>query len=286
MKFISYRQNGTDKIGILKDEYIVSFDSLGLEFADMSEFIAHSKSVDFTKFDPNDRNLRLEDVAKRAPIITPRQDIICLGINYMDHARESYKFKGLEFDGKREFPVYFSKRVNEAVGDEGEIASHFDITQKLDYEVELALIIGKDAKNIKAKDAREYIFGYTILNDFSARDLQNRHKQFYFGKSLDEFCAMGPVIVSSDEIDSANLGIRCFVNGELRQSSNTSCLIFDEGYVLEELSRGFTLKAGSIISMGTPGGVGAGFEPPKFLKKGDKVVCEIDGIGRLTNYIV
>ncbi|MFL1706519.1 fumarylacetoacetate hydrolase family protein [Campylobacter sp. MOP7] len=288
MKFVTFF-DGCVKTGIISsDNGLISFDEIGLKFKDLNDFIERASDKDYellSGFEAQARGLKISEAKLLAPIITPRQDIICLGINYMDHAAESAKFKGEKFDGKREYPVYFSKRVNEAVGHGGEILAHERVTQKLDYEVELALIIKKDAKNVSAKDAKEYIFGYTILNDFSARDLQIRHKQFYFGKSLDTHCAMGPAVITADELDSSNLTIKCYVNGELRQNSNTCNMIFNERYVIEELSSAMTLKAGTIISLGTPSGVGMGFEPPKFLKSGDVVRCEIEGIGVLENFI-
>ncbi|QKF92351.1 fumarylacetoacetate hydrolase family protein [Campylobacter sp. CCUG 57310] len=288
MKFVTFF-DGCVKTGIVSsDNELISFDEIGLKFKDLNDFIERASDKDYrllSVFEAQARGLKIGEAKLLAPIIKPRQDIICLGINYMDHAAESAKFKGEKFDSKREYPVYFSKRVNEAVGHGGEILAHERVTQKLDYEVELALIIKKDAKNVSAKDAKDYIFGYTILNDFSARDLQIRHKQFYFGKSLDTHCAMGPAVVTADELDSSNLTIKCYVNGELRQNSNTSNMIFKERYVIEELSSAMTLKAGTIISLGTPSGVGMGFEPPKFLKSGDVVRCEIEGIGVLENFI-
>ena len=149
------------------------------------------------------------------------------------------------------------------------------------------MIIRKDAYCVSEEEAKDYIFGYTVINDVSARDVQTRHKQWYFGKSLDGFLPMGPCIVSADEIAyPPKLPIRSYVNGELRQNSNTELLIFDIDHVISELSQGMTLQAGTIIAMGTPAGVGMGFEPPKFLKTGDVVTCEIEGIGRITNPIV
>lgn len=225
-----------------------------------------------------------DEIEILAPMTRANGDIICLGINYFAHAQESYKFKNKEFDGKREHAVYFAKRATFINGSGAKINGHFDVTNSLDYEAELAIIIGKDAKNVSEKDAKDYIFGYTIFNDFSARDLQNRHKQWYFGKSLDGFCAMGPLIQT--QLKSRNLAIKSYVNGELRQNANTSEMIFDEYQVIAELSNAMTLKAGTIISLGTPSGVGMGFNPPKFLKSGDKVVCEIESLGRLENEII
>ena len=229
----------------------------------------------------------IEEVKFLAPIPNPKQDVICLGINYMAHAEESARYKKEAFGGERPYAIYFSKRVNQAVGDKEGIPRHANLVERLDYESELAVIIRKDAYCVSEKDAKDYIFGYTVINDVSARDVQTRHQQWYFGKSLDGFLPMGPCIVSADEIAyPPKLPIRSYVNGELRQNSNTELLIFDIDHVISELSQGMTLQAGTIIAMGTPAGVGMGFEPPKFLKTGDVVTCEIEGIGRITNPIV
>lgn len=233
------------------------------------------------------KSVPLKDTVKMAPIPHPKQDIICLGINYMAHAVESARYKEEAFGGERPYPVYFSKRVNEAVADGDNIDGHFDIVDSLDYEVELAVVIGKDVKNISREDAFDAVLGYTILNDVSARNLQTAHKQWYFGKSLDNFTPIGPWIVTKDEFENPpKLAIRSYVNGEIRQDSSTDLLIFDIPYVISQLSQGMTLKAGTIIAMGTPAGVGMGFTPPKFLKAGDEVICEIEGIGRITNHII
>ncbi len=183
-------------------------------------------------------------------------------------------------------PIYFSKRVNRAVADGEEIDGHFDIVEGLDYEAELAVIIGKDAKNVAESDVFEYVFGYTVLNDISARNLQTSHKQWYFGKGLDDFTPVGPWIVTKNEFENPPaLAIRSYINGELRQDSNTGLMINGIAKVISELSQGMTLQAGTIIAMGTPAGVGMGFEPPKFMKQGDVVKCEIEGIGTLTNRV-
>lgn len=156
----------------------------------------------------------------------------------------------------------------------------------LDYEAELGVILKKDTKAIKPEEADDYIFGYTIVNDISARNLQTRHKQWYIGKSLDGFTPMGPCIVTADEIgDAGDLNISCTVNGELRQNSNTRYMIQTVAGAISELSQGITLQSGTIIATGTPAGVGMGMKPPKFLKHGDVVVCEIEKIGKLGNTI-
>jgi 2-keto-4-pentenoate hydratase/2-oxohepta-3-ene-1,7-dioic acid hydratase in catechol pathway len=230
--------------------------------------------------------IALADVELLSPIPRPLQDVICLGINYAAHAEESARFKKESFDRPQEYTIYFSKRVNEAVAPGGYVLAHDDIEKKLDYEVELAVVIGKEAKNVSAEEARDYIFGYTILNDMSARDLQMNHKQWYMGKSLDAFTPIGPWIVTEDEIEwPPALAIKSWVNGEPRQDSNTDMLLRDIGGIIEELSGGITLMPGTIIATGTPSGVGMGFQPPKFLNKGDVIRCEIEGIGILENRV-
>ncbi|ARQ99124.1 fumarylacetoacetate hydrolase family protein [Campylobacter devanensis] len=287
MRLITYKKDESIKLGILSaNNRIIDISYAGINKKDMNELI--------TTLSQDERQI-LEDLGTKtggepydsveilAPILSPIQDIICLGINYMEHAKESYRFKKIEFDGKREFPVYFGKRANYILGDMAIFPSHSHITQTLDYEVELALIIGKDATNVAQNRALEYVFGYTILNDISSRDIQNRYKQWYYGKSLDGSTLMGPWIETN--LDISNLKITSRVNGELRQNANTADMIFDAAYVISDLSAGMTLKAGTIISLGTPSGVGMGFTPPKYLKKDDIVECEIEGIGVLKNIV-
>ena len=229
----------------------------------------------------------IEEVKFLAPVKNPKQDVICLGINYMDHAEESARYKKEAFGGERPYAVYFSKRVNESVANGDGIQSHSDIVTDLDYEVELAVIIGKEAKNVPEEEVKNYIFGYTIINDVSARTLQTRHNQWYFGKSLDGFFPMGPCITTVEDIPyPPKLSIQSRVNGELRQDSNTGLLIFGIDHIVSELSKGMTLKPGTIIATGTPAGAGMGFTPPRFLKPGDVVECTIEGIGTLTNPVV
>jgi 2-keto-4-pentenoate hydratase/2-oxohepta-3-ene-1,7-dioic acid hydratase in catechol pathway len=153
------------------------------------------------------------------------------------------------------------------------------------FEAELAVIIGKGGRGIAKSDALKHVWGYTIVNDVTARDLQARHKQWFLGKSMDTFAPMGPWCVTADEVDLATAGIRCWVNGELRQNAKIADLIFDIPTLIETISAGITLLPGDIIATGTPAGVGIGFKPPKFLKKGDVVAMEVDGIGQLTNQV-
>lgn len=228
----------------------------------------------------------MEDVSLQAPIPHPKQDVICLGINYMAHAEESARYKKEDFTGDRSHAIYFSKRVNRATAPGEGIPSHRDIVDDLDYEAELGVIIGKRAANVPASEVRNCIFGYTVLNDVSARTLQTQHKQWYFGKSLDGFLPMGPCITTMEELKyPPHIQVQSRVNGELRQDSNTKLLIFDIDHIISELSRGMTLQPGTIIATGTPAGVGMGFDPPRFLKPGDVVECTIEGIGTIANKV-
>lgn len=224
------------------------------------------------------------DVTLLSPIPHPRQDVICLGINYSEHAKEAESFDKEAFSKDRPDPIFFSKRVSYSQGTGDVIPMHEDICDSLDYEAELGVVIGRQASKVRAEDALDYIFGYTVINDVSARNLQTRHKQWYFGKSLDGFTPMGPCIVSKDEFDGIPaLPIKTYVNGELRQSSNTANLITGIPEIIEILSAGMTLEPGTVIATGTPSGVAMGMDPPSFLKDGDEVICEIEGIGRLVN---
>lgn len=236
---------------------------------------------------PGIPGLPAEAVRLESPIPEPPQDVICLGINYRAHSDEAERYSAQAFATRHEDAIYFSKRVSRAVPPDGFIEAHTDLVQKLDYECELAVVLGRDARDVPAGQTRDYVFGYTILNDVSARDVQTAHKQWYFGKSLDGFTPIGPCILTADEVESypPRLGLRCFVNGEKRQDSNTGLQIFDIDHVISELSRGMTLKAGTIIATGTPAGVGMGQTPPQFLRPGDVVRCEIDGIGALSNTV-
>ncbi len=291
MKVLTFKRGGRVEVGVLKNDglEVVPVNYLGCTAHNMNEFLDLMTPEKEKKLDKNKelmRGIPMREVKVISPIPVPKQDLICLGINYYAHAEEAAKFHDEAFGGERPVPIFFSKRVNLAVADEEMIDGHWDIVDGLDYEVELGVIIGKETKNVSVADAFDHIFGYTIINDFSARNLQTAHKQWYFGKSLDDFTAIGPWIVTKNEFSNPPaLGIRCYVNDELRQDSNTSFMITGIAEVISMLSQGMTLRAGTIIAMGTPAGVGMGFDPPKFLQKGDAVRCEIDGIGKITNFI-
>ncbi len=300
MKFYTYKLSEQEKpelgIGDPNNETILyPLSQFDMQFADMNDLIARITPAELEmlkntlhkqEMREQLRHIRRIDTIPCAAIPNPKQDVICLGINYMAHAEESARYKEEAFGGERPYAIYFAKRVNEAVGDGGIIPAYENLVDSLDYEVELAVVIGKDAKNVSKEDAYDYIFGYTIVNDVSARNLQTRHKQWYFGKSLDGFTPIGPCIATIDAFDNPpDLAIKSYVNGELRQNSNTNLLIFDIAHIISELSQGMTLKAGTIIATGTPAGVGMGFVPPNFLKPGDTITCEIEGIGAMTNTI-
>jgi len=238
------------------------------------------------------------------PIIEyPIHDILCVGKNYKDHVNEVKLFfheddKKQEPSQKKEiaandkapqtFPsIYFAKRVNRLIGDEGEVKAWLDLDPKLDYEVELGVIIGKSGINIPKEEALNHIFGYTVIQELSSRTYQGQFVQWFKGKSLDGYCTIGPVIATADAFDwPPTLDISCKVNGEVRQSSNTGILMTDLATIIHELSLGMTLEAGDIIATGTPAGVAMGMAEPKFLQVGDVIESEIEGIGVLTNTIV
>lgn len=230
--------------------------------------------------------VNVDELQLCAPIVHPRQDVVCLGINYDAHAQEAGRFSDEAFGGERPYTIYFSKRVSRATATKELVPSYKGLVDSLDYECELGVVLGKDCKGVTKEEAKQYIFGYTMINDISARNLQTRHKQWYLGKSLDGFTPMGPCIVTADEIgDEQSLDISCTVNGELRQSSNTKYMIQTVCGAISELSQGMTLQAGTIIATGTPAGVGMGMQPPQFLQTGDVVECRIAKIGILTNTI-
>ena len=283
MKHITYLKDHREWTGILADDGASVFP---LPYPDMQSIIEAPREALTAAAGTSIGSIPLSEVTLLAPIPHPRQDVICLGINYHAHAEEAARYSAEAFTKERPIPIYFSKRVTEAVPPEGFIESHPGLVERLDYEVELAVIIGKTARAVKAEDAADYIFGYTVLNDVSARLLQTTHKQWYFGKSLDGFTPMGPCITTADEISfPPALKISARVNGELRQDATTDLLITGIPAIIEELSSGMTLLPGTIIATGTPAGVGMGFDPPKFLSPGDVVECSIEKIGTLRNTV-
>lgn len=223
-----------------------------------------------------------------APIARPRRNIFCVGKNYHEHAHE---FARSGFDSSAasgavpEAPIVFSKVPDCVIGPDDAVAFDPTVSTAIDYEGELAVIIGKAGRKISRAAAMDHVWGYTIVNDVTARDVQGRLKQWLVGKSFDTFCPMGPWVVTADEIDLGNTTLKTWVNGELRQNANTRDLIFDVPTIIETISAGVSMRVGDIIATGTPVGVGIGFTPPKYLRAGDRVEIEISGIGRLANPI-
>ncbi|MER9765410.1 fumarylacetoacetate hydrolase family protein [Mesorhizobium sp. M0189] len=231
----------------------------------------------------------LAQVEIEAPIPLPARNIFCVGKNYYEHAHE---FARSGFDSSAgagaipQHPIIFSKVPESVVATHSNVLIDPSISIAIDYEAELAVIIGKGGRGISKAEAYDHVWGYTIVNDVTARDLQGKYSQWLIGKSQDTFCPMGPWAITKDELDLENASVRCFVNDDLRQNSKISLLIFDIPTIISTLSQGITLKPGDIIATGTPVGVGIGFDPPKYLKAGDIVRVEIDGIGTLENRIV
>jgi 2-keto-4-pentenoate hydratase/2-oxohepta-3-ene-1,7-dioic acid hydratase in catechol pathway len=287
MKLACFESGGTVRVGMV-DEAAQTVRPFGSEIRDIVDIVE--------RYDELKGRLRggdpvpLAGVKLRAPIPAPRRNIICVGKNYREHAREFAQsgfeagaVKGAEID---EFPAVFTKPASSVVGPGDTVDLHPQATSMVDYEAELAVVIGRKGKNIPKERAYEHVFGYTIINDVTARDRQRNHKQWFLGKALDTFCPMGPWVATADEVEPENLEVKCWVNGELRQDANTRDLIFDIPTLIATISQGMTLVPGDIISTGTPAGVGIGMKPPTFLKSGDVVEMTITGLGKLSNPFV
>lgn len=290
MRYATFIHGGTEKIGLVSPDgsAVSPLDGLLPGYA-MSSLIEDSSKGVLERIRENLGGLwwiPLTEVTLQAPLPHPPRGVICMGKNYPDHIREVAKEID-SVDSRPEHPIFFSKLVDRCPGPDGRVPSHKELTDSLDYEVELGVIIGREGRDIPLEKASEYIFGYTIINDISVRDAQRIHVQWLRGKSFDGTCPMGPWIVGADELALPfGLDIRSMVNGELRQQSNTREMIFDIPSIISGFSRGITLKPGDVIATGTPSGVGMGFHPPRYLKPGDVVECRIEGIGILRNSIV
>lgn len=224
-----------------------------------------------------------------APVLQPPHNILCVGKNYRAHAEEftksGYDAGSAAKDAIPEYPIVFSKPSSTISGPGDAIPLFKGLDGAVDYEAELAVVIGKGGRGISRDAAMAHVFGYTVVNDVTARDLQQRHRQWFLGKGIDGFCPMGPWVVTADALDYRELRVTCRVNGEIRQDARTRDLIFDIPALIETLSRGMTLCPGDVIATGTPEGVGIGFSPPRFLAEGDVVECGISGIGVLRNIV-
>jgi 2-keto-4-pentenoate hydratase/2-oxohepta-3-ene-1,7-dioic acid hydratase in catechol pathway len=285
MRFARYRANGAFRIGIVSEDG-ASVSAMTPDLEDMIALIERYEALR-PKIEAAGRPMPIGEVELGAPIPSPRRNIFCVGKNYRAHAREFSRsgyeagaVKGGEVD---EFPAVFTKPATTVVGPGAVVDLHRGTTVEVDYEVELAVIIGKGGRDIRREQAYGHVWGYTIVNDVTARDRQKRHKQWFLGKALDTFCPMGPWIATADEVDPEQMTLTAYVNGELRQRASARDLIFDIPALIETISAGLTLQSGDIIATGTPAGVGIGFDPPKFLRPGDEVTMEITGLGVLTN---
>ena len=231
--------------------------------------------------------MALEDVRLEAPFPLPRRNIWCVGRNYHAHAKELKEsvFKD-NSAAVAAWPIVFTKVPECVIGPADVVQIPHGVSEQIDYEAELLIIIGQGGKNIRAQDAMSHVWGYSIINDVTARDVQMRHQQWDLGKCFDTFCPMGPWAVTADALDGTHVQVRCWVNGELRQDANTENLIFGIPTLIETISRGITLYPGDLIASGTPAGVGMGMKPPRYLQAGDSVRIDIEGLGVLENHLV
>jgi len=283
VKVATFRWQGKQVVGLVRPEegVVVPFE---LPEEAMREGVSCLIGLDRQPglLDP----VALSEVTLKAPLPRPRRNIFCVGKNYFEHAHE---FAKSGFDSSAAAgavptnPIIFSKVPESVIGTAAPILIDPSVSTAVDYEAELAVIIGRRGRAIRPEDAFDYVWGYTIINDVTARDLQGRYSQWLIGKSQDTFCPMGPWAVTTDEFDVSDADIRSRVNGEVRQESNTGRLIFDIPTIVSTIAAGVTLQPGDVIATGTPAGVGIGFDPPKYLQPGDVVSVEIEGIGVLEN---
>jgi 2-keto-4-pentenoate hydratase/2-oxohepta-3-ene-1,7-dioic acid hydratase in catechol pathway len=290
LRIATYRRNGSRELGLVSDDgRSVTPLALGAEVTERGALSLVEAIVAGTPAPgPAGAPIALADVALEAPLPRPRRNLFCVGRNYRAHAKElsASVFKANAPDPEA-WPIVFTKVPECVVGPFDDVRlPGAAISTQIDYEAELAVVIGVGGRAIARADALRHVFGYTIVNDVTARDVQMRHQQWDLGKSFDTFCPMGPWIVTADAFDGARTRVRCWVNGELRQDALTADLIFDIPTLIETCSRGITLYPGDVIATGTPAGVGLGMTPPTFLRSGDLVRIEIDGLGFIENRFV
>ncbi len=301
MRLVTYRERGADaaaaaRLGVVVGERVadVAVAARALSLGDVPDemvafIVAGERALDVGRAiiarGGGDAlaGSALDDVRLLAPIVRPARNVVCVGLNYAEHVAESKSAAGARPPA---YPVFFTKPATCVIGPDDEIPWHGHVSTSIDWEVELAVIIGREGRDIDEASALEYVFGYTVANDVTARDLQQRHGQWYKGKGLDGFCPLGPVVVTADEIgDPQTLDISLRVNGTEKQRSNTRQQIFPVARLIAEWSAGMTLLPGDILLTGTPSGVGVGRTPPEFLRPGDVVEAEVAGIGVLRNVV-
>ncbi|MDX1616076.1 MAG: fumarylacetoacetate hydrolase family protein [Candidatus Promineifilaceae bacterium] len=285
MRLVTFWDGNGLKIGAVKQGWVVDLSAVAGDMQTFIEGAPATLAVAGQLVSQAKEGLALDEVTLAAPLPQPRRNIMCLGMNYAAHAAESAAAAGRE-TRLPETPVVFTKAPTAVIGHDVDIPFHASATTEMDWEVELAVIIGRQGRNMAADAAMDHVFGYTVLNDVTARDLQRRGKQYFKGKSLDGFCPIGPWIVTADEIPAPhNLRLTSSVNGRTMQDSHTSDMIFRIPEIISYLSQGMALLPGDIIATGTPSGVGFARQPPIFLQPGDEVVCDVEGIGQLRNVV-
>jgi 2-keto-4-pentenoate hydratase/2-oxohepta-3-ene-1,7-dioic acid hydratase in catechol pathway len=286
LKLVTFRHQGTEQTGVLSEDASTVAPFPGSP--DLISLIETWEEAAPQLAASTETAIDIADVELLAPIPLPRRNIFCVGRNYVEHAKE---FANSGYDAtasataQPDYPVVFTKAPSTVIGPGADIDPHTGVTSELDYEAELGVIIGTGGRGISRADALDHVWGYTIINDVTARDLQKNHKQWFLGKSLDTHAPMGPWAVTRDEVGDGPLDLLCTVNGETRQKATTADLIFDIPTIIETISAGITLQPGDIIATGTPVGVGIGFTPPRFLTTGDVVEISISKLGTLRNRI-
>jgi 2-keto-4-pentenoate hydratase/2-oxohepta-3-ene-1,7-dioic acid hydratase in catechol pathway len=289
MRLACFEDRGHQRVGLIADDllhvspFALTDVQAALGVLPLVEGLARGEPLPLLE----GTRLSLASVRLLAPLPRPRRNLFCVGRNYHAHAAELqasvFKDNNKAVD---QWPIVFTKVPECVVGPGDEVRlPGAAISEQIDYEAELAVVIGTGGKNIARADAMRHVFGYTIVNDVTARDVQMRHSQWDLGKSFDTFCPMGPWVVTADELDGLRTRVRCWVNGALRQDGPTENMIFDIPTLIETISRGITLHPGDIIATGTPAGVGMGLTPPQWLRAGDTVRIEIDGLGTLENRV-
>ena len=285
MKLVTYLHIPTQSIswGLLKDHQVYSLKEKE-KYSNLLDYIRYGNHEEINQLNQwNEQDISVEKIKILAPY-KPIKNIFCVGKNYVDHALE---MSGGDRSAVPEHPVFFTKAPTSIVGHLDSVESYPNLTSSLDYEGELLVVIGKTGRDIREEDALDYIFGYSILNDITARDIQKKHLQFFKGKSLDTHAPFGPCIVPKQYAPRYDqMSVRTYVNDELRQDGNTSNMIFSVPRLIHVLSQGMTLEAGDLIATGTPSGVGQGYNPPKYLKAGDHVRVHVEGIGEIINPII
>lgn len=293
MKFVSILSGGASRLGVMLDgERVLDLAKAeaNAAFADLISLIeAGNAGLEAARrlasAAPQNAVVKLSDVTLQAPIPSPRKNVFCVGRNYIEHVEEGYRARGTEVK-LPEYPQFFTKPRTAVIAAGATVPLHANVTAMLDYEVELAVVIGRGGVNIPIESALDHIFGFTIINDVTGRDVQRRHDQWFKGKGLDGTCPMGPWVVERGDVsDPQALDLSLKVNGEVRQSSNTKHMIFPIARIISELSLGLTLEPGDVIATGTPSGVGYAMTPPRPLKTGDVMTLEIEQIGTLENRV-